>query len=45
MSRTIAVVGGGYGGAAVAKSLESEADVVHRLQLRQPGQARLRLDQ
>jgi NADH dehydrogenase FAD-containing subunit len=28
MSRTIAVIGGGYGGAAVAKALESEADVV-----------------
>ncbi|MFE2266934.1 NAD(P)/FAD-dependent oxidoreductase [Streptomyces griseosporeus] len=28
MSRTVAVVGGGYGGAAVAKALESEADVV-----------------
>lgn len=28
MSRTVAVIGGGYGGAAVAKALESEADVV-----------------
>jgi apoptosis-inducing factor 2 len=28
MSRTVAVVGGGYGGAAVAKALESAADVV-----------------
>ncbi|MDA2812660.1 FAD-dependent oxidoreductase [Nocardiopsis sp. RSe5-2] len=28
MSRTVAIVGGGYGGAAVAKALESEADVV-----------------
>lgn len=28
MSRTIVVIGGGYGGAAVAKALESEADVV-----------------
>jgi NADH dehydrogenase FAD-containing subunit len=28
MSRTVAVVGGGYGGAAVAKALESEADVI-----------------
>jgi NADH dehydrogenase FAD-containing subunit len=28
MSRTVVVVGGGYGGAAVAKALESEADVV-----------------
>jgi NADH dehydrogenase FAD-containing subunit len=28
MSRTVAVVGGGYGGAAVAKALEPEADVV-----------------
>jgi NADH dehydrogenase FAD-containing subunit len=28
MGRTVAVVGGGYGGAAVAKALESEADVV-----------------
>lgn len=28
MIRTVAVVGGGYGGAAVAKALESEADVV-----------------
>ncbi|MBO1418878.1 NAD(P)/FAD-dependent oxidoreductase [Streptomyces sp. FH025] len=28
MSRTVAVVGGGYGGAAVAKALESEAEVV-----------------
>ncbi|UGQ14662.1 FAD-dependent oxidoreductase [Yinghuangia sp. ASG 101] len=28
MVRTVAVVGGGYGGAAVAKALESEADVV-----------------
>lgn len=28
MSRTVAVVGGGYGGAAVAKALQSEADVV-----------------
>ncbi|MEU2021262.1 FAD-dependent oxidoreductase [Streptomyces sp. NPDC016469] len=27
-SRTVAVVGGGYGGAAVAKALEAEADVV-----------------
>jgi NADH dehydrogenase FAD-containing subunit len=28
MSRTVVVVGGGYGGAAVAKALEAEADVV-----------------
>ncbi|MGV9598638.1 NAD(P)/FAD-dependent oxidoreductase [Streptosporangium sandarakinum] len=28
MSRTVVVVGGGYGGAAVAKALDSEADVV-----------------
>jgi NADH dehydrogenase FAD-containing subunit len=28
MSRTVAVIGGGYGGAAVAKALELEADVV-----------------
>ncbi|MFA1540453.1 NAD(P)/FAD-dependent oxidoreductase [Actinomadura monticuli] len=28
MGRTVAVVGGGYGGAAVAKALEPEADVV-----------------
>lgn len=28
MSRTVAVVGGGYGGAAVAKALDTEADVV-----------------
>jgi NADH dehydrogenase FAD-containing subunit len=28
MSRAVAVIGGGYGGAAVAKALESEADVV-----------------
>ncbi len=28
MSRTVVVVGGGYGGAAVAKALESAADVV-----------------
>ncbi|MFF7244315.1 NAD(P)/FAD-dependent oxidoreductase [Embleya sp. NPDC008237] len=28
MSRTVAVIGGGYGGAAVAKALESEADIV-----------------
>jgi apoptosis-inducing factor 2 len=28
MSRTVAIIGGGYGGAAVAKALESEADVV-----------------
>ncbi|MGP3968883.1 NAD(P)/FAD-dependent oxidoreductase [Streptomyces sp. 6N223] len=28
MSRTVAVIGGGYGGAAVAKALDSEADVV-----------------
>jgi len=28
MSHTVAVVGGGYGGAAVAKALEAEADVV-----------------
>jgi apoptosis-inducing factor 2 len=28
MGRTVAVIGGGYGGAAVAKALESEADVV-----------------
>ncbi|MGI5347427.1 NAD(P)/FAD-dependent oxidoreductase [Streptomyces sp. CA-250714] len=28
MSRTVVVIGGGYGGAAVAKALESEADVV-----------------
>lgn len=28
MSRTVAVIGGGYGGAAVAKALESEAEVV-----------------
>lgn len=28
MSRTIAVIGGGYGGAAVAKALDAEADVV-----------------
>ncbi|MFD1151570.1 NAD(P)/FAD-dependent oxidoreductase [Saccharothrix hoggarensis] len=28
MSRTVVVIGGGYGGAAVAKALEAEADVV-----------------
>ncbi|MEU7583875.1 FAD-dependent oxidoreductase [Streptomyces sp. NPDC041068] len=28
MSRTVAVIGGGYGGAAVAKALDEEADVV-----------------
>jgi NADH dehydrogenase FAD-containing subunit len=28
MSRTVAVIGGGYGGSAVAKALDSEADVV-----------------
>ncbi|MEH1167901.1 FAD-dependent oxidoreductase [Micromonospora sp. CPCC 205539] len=28
MSRTVAVIGGGYGGVAVAKALESELDVV-----------------
>ncbi|MEV0096867.1 FAD-dependent oxidoreductase [Streptomyces sp. NPDC050738] len=28
MTRTVAVIGGGYGGAAVAKALEAEADVV-----------------
>ncbi|MEU6744180.1 FAD-dependent oxidoreductase [Streptosporangium sandarakinum] len=28
MSRTVVVVGGGYGGSAVAKALDSEADVV-----------------
>ncbi|MFC5661982.1 NAD(P)/FAD-dependent oxidoreductase [Kitasatospora misakiensis] len=28
MSRTVVVVGGGYGGAAVAKALDAEADVV-----------------
>jgi NADH dehydrogenase FAD-containing subunit len=28
MSRTVAVVGGGYGGAAVAKALDEDADVV-----------------
>jgi NADH dehydrogenase FAD-containing subunit len=28
MSRTVAVVGGGYGGASVAKALQAEADVV-----------------
>ncbi|GAA2129788.1 NAD(P)/FAD-dependent oxidoreductase [Actinomadura napierensis] len=28
MSRTVAVIGGGYGGASVAKALQSEADVV-----------------
>ncbi|KAB2374583.1 NAD(P)/FAD-dependent oxidoreductase [Actinomadura montaniterrae] len=28
MSRTVAVIGGGYGGAAVAKALQPEADVV-----------------
>lgn len=28
MSRTVAVVGGGYGGAAVAKALDDDADVV-----------------
>ncbi|PKW15387.1 NAD(P)/FAD-dependent oxidoreductase [Saccharopolyspora spinosa] len=28
MSRTVAVIGGGYGGTAVAKALESEADVI-----------------
>lgn len=28
MSRTVVIVGGGYGGAAVAKALESDADVV-----------------
>jgi len=28
MSRTVAVIGGGYGGSAVAKTLDSEADVV-----------------
>ncbi|MET8039502.1 FAD-dependent oxidoreductase [Micromonospora sp. NPDC005215] len=28
MSRTVAIVGGGYGGTAVAKALEAEADVV-----------------
>ncbi|TDD79101.1 FAD-dependent oxidoreductase [Actinomadura darangshiensis] len=28
MARTVAVIGGGYGGAAVAKALDAEADVV-----------------
>ncbi|MFI6787364.1 NAD(P)/FAD-dependent oxidoreductase [Nonomuraea sp. NPDC050383] len=28
MRRTVAVIGGGYGGSAVAKALESEADVI-----------------
>jgi NADH dehydrogenase FAD-containing subunit len=28
MSRTVAVIGGGYGGSAVAKALEAEADVI-----------------
>lgn len=28
MSHRVAVIGGGYGGAAVAKALESEADVI-----------------
>ncbi|WP_261564702.1 NAD(P)/FAD-dependent oxidoreductase [Frankia gtarii] len=28
MSRTVAVIGGGYGGASVAKALDAEADVV-----------------
>ncbi|MFI0406784.1 NAD(P)/FAD-dependent oxidoreductase [Actinomadura sp. 3N508] len=28
MSRTVAVIGGGYGGSAVAKALDAEADVV-----------------
>ncbi|MCP9955184.1 FAD-dependent oxidoreductase [Actinomadura madurae] len=28
MSRTVAVIGGGYGGAAVAKALDAEADVI-----------------
>jgi NADH dehydrogenase FAD-containing subunit len=28
MSRTVAIIGGGYGGSAVAKALDSEADVV-----------------
>ncbi|XVQ86550.1 FAD-dependent oxidoreductase [Microbispora siamensis] len=28
MSRTVVVVGGGYGGSAVAKALDAEADVV-----------------
>ncbi|MFI0454380.1 NAD(P)/FAD-dependent oxidoreductase [Actinomadura sp. 6N118] len=28
MNRTVAIVGGGYGGAAVAKALEPEADVI-----------------
>jgi NADH dehydrogenase FAD-containing subunit len=28
MSRVVAVIGGGYGGAAVAKALDAEADVV-----------------
>ncbi|GAA4622244.1 hypothetical protein GCM10023196_013650 [Actinoallomurus vinaceus] len=28
MTRTVAIIGGGYGGAAVAKALDSEADVV-----------------
>jgi NADH dehydrogenase FAD-containing subunit len=28
MSRTVAIIGGGYGGAAVAKALEAEADVI-----------------
>lgn len=28
MSRTVAVIGGGYGGSALAKALDSEADVV-----------------
>jgi NADH dehydrogenase FAD-containing subunit len=28
MSRTVAVIGGGYGGSTVAKALDSEADVV-----------------
>ncbi|MFJ4584615.1 NAD(P)/FAD-dependent oxidoreductase [Streptomyces echinatus] len=28
MRRTVAIVGGGYGGAAVAKALETEADIV-----------------
>src|SRR5689334_19091676 len=28
MSRTVAVIGGGYGGSAVAKALDADADVV-----------------
>ena len=28
MGRTVAVIGGGYGGPAVAKALDSESDIV-----------------